>query len=281
MRVVDRRGWRRVLAVVRAGWTMTPANPNQSATAARTGGVASRATRTGDDGDGGPPAPPRRRGRPDTRTTGGAGRAAWAGRDPLLDRVSNPADGLGTADARASGSSSSGEGVVVGHRCVSLHLGSRRVRRPGRPAAAQGPVEPRLHGAARPAEHGRCLGLVEVEQVAARHHLALGAGEPGEPAHERRLALGGEQRRRPGRRPGQQQRLASAATPAARGGAPPGSAVQVAGLVGHDPQQPRAERRARTHAAERGVRLHERFLHDVLRVCARPSRAAVRTAIGA
>ena len=79
---------------------------------------------------------------------------------------------------------------MVGHR-ASAHRGCH-VGFGGQVGlqAAQRPVEPGLDGAARPAERGRRLRLVEVEQVAAGHHLAVGPERRPAPARGRLTILG-------------------------------------------------------------------------------------------
>ena len=64
--------------------------------------------------------------------------------------------------------------------CVTSLSARPSVQR--RPAASQRPVQPGLHRAARPPEDRDRLGLVEVEQVAAGHHLPLRPARAG-PGH--------------------------------------------------------------------------------------------------
>ena len=77
----------------------------------------------------------------------------------------------------------------------------------------QGPVQAGLDRAPRPAEDRRGLGLVEVEQVAAGHHLPVLRGESGQPVHQRVTAAPPTAARRPGRRAGRGAAARTAPTP--------------------------------------------------------------------
>ena len=133
------------------------------------------------------------------------------------------------------------------------------------PQPLERPREARLDRARAHAERRRRLGLGELEQVAAADHRPVVLAQAADRVEQRGPALAGEERRLRGggRLPGR-ARLARGAE--GQRGPAAGRAAAVAGLVGHDREQPWPQRLAGAEAPERAAGLDQPLLRGVLRV---------------